>query len=162
VRMRPLLLLAACGGLAWVALESEAPHAALPVPARPAAFEPRQVALAALPALPAPPAGPWPEQVERPLFEPGRRPATTPAAVQAPPPPPPPPPVAAIGVVLRTAGAVALLRLADERIVRAAEGEEVEGWLVARIGAEGVELRREGKSLHLPVRARAAEGILQH
>jgi hypothetical protein len=76
--------------------------------------------------------------------------------------PEPPPPVAASGVVLRPAGAVALLRLADERVVRAAEGERVEGWLVSSIGAESVQLSRGDRVVHLPVRARAAEGMLRH
>src|SRR3712207_8530918 len=51
------------------------------------------------------------------------------------------------GVVLRPAGSVALLRLADERVVRASEGERVEGWLVARIGAEGVQVSRGDRVL---------------
>ncbi|MBK1659151.1 hypothetical protein, partial [Paracraurococcus ruber] len=71
----------------------------------------------------------------------------------------PPPPLAASGVVLRAAGALALLRLADDRVVRATEGEEVEGWQVARIGAEAVELRRGERAVVLPVRLRAAEGL---
>ena len=64
--------------------------------------------------------------------------------------------------MLRPAGSVALVRLADERVVRAMEGEQVEGWLVARIDAEGVELSRGDERLRLPVRARAAEGVLRH
>ncbi|WP_343898276.1 hypothetical protein [Craurococcus roseus] len=101
--------------------------------------------------------------MERPLFTLGRRPPAVAAparVVEAP--PEPPPPLAASGVVLRSAGAVALLRLADERTVRAAEGEEVDGWLVAAISADGVRLSRGDKVLHLPVRARAAGGMSRH
>jgi hypothetical protein len=138
-----------------------ATRGAPPHPAPLDAPDARPVVLAALPAQPA---GPWPEQVDRPLFASGRRPPAppaAPAAVEAPA-PEPPPPLAATGVVLRPAGSVALLRLADERVVRATEGEQVEGWSVARIDPEGVELIRGGERLRLPVRARAAEGVLRH
>jgi general secretion pathway protein N len=163
VKARPLLLLLTCAGLAWLAADGDAAtrDAAPPHLAGPAAPDARPVVLAALPAQPA---GPWPEQVERPLFAPGRRPPAppaAPAAVEAPP-PEPPPPVAASGVVLRPAGSLALVRLADERVVRATEGERIEGWLVARIDAEGVEFSRGDERLRLPVRARAAEGVLRH
>lgn len=163
MRARPPTLLLCCGGLAWAAVEDgRAVRAPPPALARPVSG---QGALLPVPAisLPETPSGPWAEQVDRPLFAPGRRPpaAAAPApVVEAP--PEPPPPVAASGVVLRPAGAVALLRLADDRVVRAAEGEEVEGWLVATIRAEGVRLSRGGKVLHLPVRARSAEGVLRH
>jgi hypothetical protein len=164
VRARPLILLLTCGGLAWMTADGGAAMRGAPPPphpALPAAPDARPVALAALPAQPA---GPWPEQVDRPLFAPGRRPPappSAPASVEAPA-PEPPPPLAATGVVLRPAGSVALVRLADERVVRAIEGEQVEGWFVARIEPEAVELSRGGERLRLPVRARAAEGVLRH
>jgi hypothetical protein len=165
MKARPLILLLTCGGLAWLAADGGAAtrdaEPPPPHPAPPSLPDARQVAVAALPAQPV---GPWPEQVDRPLFSPGRRPPAppaAPAAVEAPP-PEPPPPIAASGVVLRPAGSVALVRLADERTVRATEGEQLEGWLVVRIDAEGVELNRGKERLRLPVRARAAEGVLRH
>jgi hypothetical protein len=39
------------------------------------------------------------------------------------------------------------------------EGEEVVGWRVARIFAEGVDLTRGEQRLTLPARAPAAEGL---
>jgi hypothetical protein len=165
VKARPLILLLTCSGLAWLAADGDPATRDAAPPPQPALAgtldDARQVAVAALPAQPA---GPWLEQVDRPLFSPGRSPPAlpaAPAAVKAPP-PEPPPPVAASGVVLRPAGSVALVRLADERTVRAAEGEQVEGWLIARIDAEGVELSRGEDRLRLPVRARAADGVLRH
>lgn len=163
MRARLPALLLCCGGLAWAAVEDDrAVRAPPPTLARLASG---QEAPSPVPAirLPDTPSGPWAEQVDRPLFAPGRRsPAAVAPAPVAEAPPEPPPPVAANGVVLRSAGAVALLRLADERTVRAAEGEEVDGWLVAAIGAEGVRLSRGDKVLHLPVRARAAGGMSRH
>lgn len=160
-RLAPLLL--CCCGLAWAAVAGSGATGPAEPAAQPAtAAAPRASATAA--ALPTGPPGPWTEQVERPLFTPGRRPppavAATPPVAEAP--PEPPAPVAANGVVLRPAGAVALLRLADERVVRAAQGDEVEGWVVARIGAEDVVLSRGGRVLRLPVRARSADGLLRH
>lgn len=157
------MLLLCCGGLAWAAAEDGRAVRAAPLGlARLAPGQEAPHPVLAI-SLPETPSGPWAEQVDRPLFAPGRRPpAPAPPAPVAEAPPEPPPPIAANGVVLRPAGAVALLRLADERTVRAAEGEEVEGWLVAAIGAEGVRLSRGDKVLHLPVRARAAEGVSRH
>lgn len=157
------MLLLCCGGLAWAAVDGDG--ATRPAPVFPGRATPIQEAggPAAPVTLPERPSGPWAEQVDRPLFTPGRRPPAV--AVSQPvdeAPPEPPPPVAASGVVLRPAGAVALLRLGDERVVRAVEGEEVDGWIVAEIGAEGVRLSRRDKVLHLPVRARGAEGVLRH
>ncbi|MBV1800137.1 hypothetical protein [Siccirubricoccus sp. G192] len=54
---------------------------------------------------------------------------------------------------------MALLRLADDRTARVVEGEEVEGWRVARIFAEGVDLTRGEQRLTLLARALAAEGL---
>lgn len=160
MKARLPLLLAVCAGLGWIAVEGGATSTALPDAARRATAETLAAAPVALPPLPA---GPWPEQVRRPLFAPDRRPpAASPPPAVAEAPPETPPPVAASGVVLRPSGAMALLRLADERTVRAVEGDEVEGWRVARIGAEGVQLSRGDRVLHLPVRARAAEGMLRH
>ena len=163
MRARLPALLLCCGGLAWAAVEDDrAVRAPPPALARLAYGQEAPPPVPAI-SLPETPSGPWAEQVERPLFTPGRRPpaAAVPArVVEAP--PEPPPPLAASGVVLRPAGAVALLRLADERTVRAEEGEEVDGWLVAAIGAGGDRLSRGDKVLHLPVRARAAEGMSRH
>jgi hypothetical protein len=163
VRARLPVLLLCCGGLAWAAVEDgRAMRVSPPTPARSAIGQGARPAVPAV-ALPESPSGPWAEQVERPLFAPGRRPPApaAPAAV-AEAAPEPPPPLAANGVVLRLAGAVALLRLADERIVRAVEGDDVDGWTVAIIGAEGVRLSRGARVLDLPVRARAAEGVMRH
>ena len=44
----------------------------------------------------------------------------------------------------------------------AAEGEEVEGWQLTRIGAEEVELTRGEQLVRLPARLRAAEGVLRY
>jgi hypothetical protein len=149
-----------CGALGWASLPAGGP-VVLPAP-MPEAVPPAR--LAPVPVLPAPAAGPWAEQVERPLFASDRRPPVAPAALPLAEPaaPEPPPPVAAAGVVLRPEGAVALLRLVDERVVRAAEGEEVEGWQLTRIGAEEVELTRGEQSVRLPARLRAAEGVLRY
>jgi general secretion pathway protein N len=134
----------------------------------PERLPPASVAAGAAPgvaALPAPARGPWPEQVARPLFAQTRRPPPPPEAPPlgvAPPEPELPPPLAATGVVIGGAGpSVALLRLADGGHARAVEGEELGGWRVERISAEGVELARGTQRIQLAPRAPSAPGLLR-
>lgn len=114
----------------------------------PAAIQP------GVPPLPPARSGPWPEQVARPLFEPDRRPPSPPTGPHelAEPDFEPPPPSAAAGIVVGPGGPVALLRLADGRLLRAPEGAEVDGWHVARIAPTTVELRRGERRLSLSAR----------
>lgn len=161
MRIRTTLLLATCAGLGWLAAQGAAGDGGswgLPAPAL---AGPVPVARVQVSPPPAPVRAAWEEQVARPLFAATRRPPEPPAApaLVAAPEPEPPPPAAASGVVLRPDGGLALLRLADSRVVRVQEGEEVEGWQVTRISAGGVEVARGGQSLTLPTRMAAAEGL---
>ncbi|MFC0388345.1 hypothetical protein [Muricoccus vinaceus] len=151
---RPLLLLAACAGLAALAVTREAPVLPPPPGAGTAAGGYAPVA-----ALPEPPRGPWAEQVARPLFAQDRRPPVlaTPVATRRE--PEPPPPLAAAGIVLQAGVAVALLRLPDDRVVRVAVGDEVGGWQVSRIADDGVLLTRGSRSVTLNARIASAGGL---
>lgn len=142
----PALAALALGALAWRGPDGawEPP----PVPGIAAA-----AGLAAPPLLPAALPGPWTELLARPPFEPSRRmPEPPQAEEQAVPEEEPPPPSAAAGIVAGPAGQVALLRLADGRLARAAAGTELDGWRVMRIGATEVELRRGERVVTLRAR----------
>lgn len=151
--IRLLLPLLALGGLAWLGLAERGEDGPPPAPVLPAGAVP------VIPALPPPPAGPWAEQVERPLFVPGRRPPEVAAPLAEASEPEPEAPAAALGVVLREGRALALLRLADGRSLRVAVGEAPDGWEVVRITGEEVELRRGARSLTLGARLSGAEGL---
>ncbi|MBO1075009.1 hypothetical protein [Roseomonas marmotae] len=153
------LLLAACAVLAYASLREA--EVMVPGPlTRDAQTGPKPAA--AIQPPPAPPSGPWVEQTGRPLFAVTRRPpeeeVTETAAAAA---PEPLPPVAASGVVLRNGHALALLRLANGQSVRAATGDEVDGWRVGRISAEGVEMTLGDRSVMLAARVPMADGLLR-
>lgn len=153
--MRLSLLLVACSVLGYVSMGRDAQTPPLPLPP--------PTGMPSIPApiasLPEPSAGPWSEQSARPLFSSDRRPPQIAARPVPPADPEPHPPVAATGVALRPGGALALLKLADERIIRVTVGDEVEGWHVARISGEGVYLTRGRRSLTLTARVASADGL---
>ncbi|MBP0444543.1 hypothetical protein J8J14_07085 [Roseomonas sp. SSH11] len=156
MRLRLAGLIALCAGLAYLSFRED--RASLPPPPGPAMAE-RGAAPSVTPP-PGPPAGLWQEQVSRPLFVAGRRPPGAAAPAQAAPPEPPqPPPLGAAGIVVRGGSGVALLRLADGGIARVTEGEQVDGWQVVRITAEGAELRRGRETVSLNARVPTAEGL---
>jgi hypothetical protein len=97
------------------------------------------------------------ETRQRPLFTPVRHPPLPP-----PPPPPPPPPkepkpkvvkvkpptpptLRLIGVVMTEESKLALLLDKDRKVQRLALGDKFEGWSVAKLGADSVELRQKGE-----------------
>jgi hypothetical protein len=149
------LLLVACAGLGYLALGGDEPT--IPPPRPHAAAAP--FTTAGIASLPEPSSGPWSEQTARPLFSSDRRPPAV-----APPATPrvdaePQPPLAATGVILRSGGSIALLKLGDDRTVRVTVGEEVEGWKVVSISSEGVHLTRGRRSVTLTARVAAASGL---
>lgn len=97
------------------------------------------------------------EVIERPLFTPSRRPAsTTPSAPSrtapaprpaAPPPPALPTDLTLVGTVLAPPEKVALLRQGRQPARRVREGEVFVGWIVGEIGDSGVTLS-SGESRH--------------
>jgi hypothetical protein len=90
--------------------------------------------------------------IDRPLFSPGRRPPAPPPEpapiVQAaePPAPPPPPNLILFGVVMDGESARAVVRAgADNRLVRAQIGDEIDGWKVSQIEGRKVVLSLDGR-----------------
>jgi hypothetical protein len=89
-----------------------------------------------------------PAIVDRSLFSPSRRPpAAPPPVVQAPTAsalPSPPPSVILLGVVMDGQNARAVIRVgADNRLLRAQMGDEIDGWKVAQIDGRKVVLGSE-------------------
>jgi len=89
-----------------------------------------------------------PAIVDRPLFSPSRRPpAAPPPVVQAPTAsalPSPPPSVILLGVAMDGQNARAVIRVgADNRLLRAQMGDEIDGWKVAQIDGRKVVLASE-------------------
>jgi hypothetical protein len=89
-----------------------------------------------------------PAIVNRSLFSPSRRPpAAPPPVVQAPTAsalPSPPPSVILLGVVMDGQNARAVIRVgADNRLLRAQMGDEIDGWKVAQIDGRKVVLGSE-------------------
>lgn len=112
--------------------------------ARPApeAMMPRPADVAPLPTPPhleAPPAKHFAEMVARPLFSPGRRPVGGPAAQGS----DRPPQARLVGIVLSGSVRLALVESGGSAPRRLAEGQNLEGWLVAAIEPGRVVLRRD-------------------
>ncbi|MCR0983645.1 hypothetical protein [Roseomonas populi] len=158
--LRLPLLAAACLGLGYLSTREQA--VTLPsLPAIGQAATTGAVSGIAIVPPPDPPAGPWSEQSERPLFSMGRRPPAKAAPEVAEQPEEAPPPTAASGVIVRAESSLALLRLADGRLMRVAVGDQVDGWQVERISGEGVELMRGTRSLSLGARVPSAVGVVR-
>ncbi|HEY8612271.1 MAG TPA: hypothetical protein VIL69_13380 [Roseomonas sp.] len=153
--MRLPLLLTACAGLGYLSVGQEALAPPQPL-LRPVSDVSNAAPIAS---LPEPPTGPWSEQSARPLFNADRRPPVITPPVVPRIDPEPQPPLAATGVALRSGGALALLRLADDRIVRVRVGDDVDGWQVARISGDGVHLTRGRQAVTLTARVAPAEGL---
>ena len=86
--------------------------------------------------------------VDRPLFSPSRRGASTPQAYSEPrtAPPAPPPNLVLSGVVMDGAGArVVVLVGAEKRIQRAQIGDDIDGWTVKSIAGRKLVLSRDGR-----------------
>jgi hypothetical protein len=85
--------------------------------------------------------------VERPVFIDDRRPEEDELAVPPAPPPEPDQPLDLIGVLLVPGSAAALLRPTEPnaKILRAAQGEMVEGWRLQSVSADRVVLRKNGE-----------------
>ena len=86
------------------------------------------------------------ETIDRPLFSPSRRPPAPPPppvvqAVAPPPPPPPPPNLLLLGVVMDGEGARAIVRGgAENKLLRAQIGDDIDGWKVSQIEGRKVVL----------------------
>jgi hypothetical protein len=90
--------------------------------------------------------------IDRPLFSPSRRPPAPPAPlphaeqVVAPPAPPPSPPnLVLYGIVIDGESARAVVRVADNKILRAQIGDDIEGWKVSQIEGRKVVLSLDGR-----------------
>jgi hypothetical protein len=88
--------------------------------------------------------------LDRPLFSPTRHPPPPPPppppAVQvvAPPPPPSPPNLVLFGVVIDGEGARAVVR-ADNKLLRAQVGDDIDGWKVSQIEGRKMVLSLDGR-----------------
>ncbi len=160
-------LVVACGTLAigWLLISgpSEAPATVAAARARPAATaaaiapDPTLAALAGLAArLDLPPREAFRAMVERPLFAPGRRPATPRPSLAAAEPEPEPqpilengtagPPFRLVGTVSRRGRSEALVALeGDNGLARLEPGAEFAGWVVVEIGPDHLEVERDGE-----------------
>ena len=91
--------------------------------------------------------------LDRPLFSPSRHPPAPPpptvvpvAAAPPPPPPPAPPNLVLYGVVIDGEGARAVVRTgADNKLLRAQIGDDIEGWKVSQIEGRKVVLSLDGR-----------------
>jgi hypothetical protein len=91
------------------------------------------------PHLSAPPPEQFAAMVARPLFLPGRRPIGGPAGQG----PDPLPQMRLVGIVLSGKVRLALVQSGDAAVRRLAEGQNLDGWIVAAIEPARVVLRRD-------------------
>ncbi|MCI4661840.1 MAG: hypothetical protein MRY63_08490 [Neomegalonema sp.] len=90
----------------------------------------------------------------RPLFTPGRQPASRgEEPAESPSPQPlPPPQVTVQGILLGSDGAVALLKRDAGAPLRARAGDVIAGWRITQITPSGITLSHEERSLHFSLR----------
>lgn len=165
-------IVVACGTLAigWLLVSgpSEAPATVAVARSRPASEpaaitpDPALLALAGLTArLDLPPREAFRAMVERPLFTPTRRPPSPPPVAAAEPAPdtrpivesgPAGPPFRLVGTVSRRGRSEALVALeGGGGLARLEPGSELAGWIVVEIGADHLEIERDGERRRLQI-----------
>lgn len=93
------------------------------------------------------------EILERPLFTPGREPPPEPEQTPAPQVPTTPLRLQLEGVAINAAARVAVVRdLSNNKLIRIAEGDKHQGWLIERVHPAGATFRRGDETRELALK----------